>query len=484
MSVSPQVAVHLAIALTVLKHKSKDQSIPSCLLDLKSHFPLTDDSQGTCDEDGWRDHALALERELEFLKDKREEDQDGISSNVIPAGKPYWNDVELLRLRQSVSKDVPDDSDAAPPKKKAKKTGKVPEYQDDDWSAKRKERLNVEESSPSLTTAFTSLRTAISSVSSQTGDGPTRNSHLLAAITRTIDIISKFLGLHNISTPSSLSELNESRIAMASPLMVYVIRVAFPGLLYQGVITANNAVVSRLIDSLFVPLVRSFALTSQTHIMRHLHTISAKKTSKSRNKANEKVPKTASQSLFPDTRMDLLTLLGEALNALDSISPRYSGYTSGIRERIALESIRALESLYSTHTRVGVDGTMDNNADQEEGSRDPESSQTSHPHRQRTAISRKDRLEAVARKDATWYLCHILNSCSSKGGAKDGLGSILSGALLDGATRLVKVCVLMDCDGIARVGGKCVMDMICRNMVLAACEKIIGAAPQENPGGL
>ncbi|KAG2131695.1 hypothetical protein DEU56DRAFT_813914 [Suillus clintonianus] len=465
MPVSPQISVRLAIAFTVLKHKPKDQSIPSYLLDLQSHFRLSDDSQATCDDDAWRNHALSLEKELESLKQKREGDEE-----------------ELVRLRQNVSRDVPGEPDAAPPKKKTKKTGKAPELQlqDDDWAAKREERLNaVGQSLPSLTAAFTSLRSVLSSVGSQTGDDAAPNSRLLVAITRTIGTIGKFLDLQNISTSSVPSELNESRIAMTSPLMVYVLRVAFPALFHQGISSSSSTAVSSLIDTLFVPLVRSFTLVSRAYIMHHLDVSSAKKKSKSRNKGNEKVPKTPSQTLVSDARMDILALLGEALNALDSIVPHYSGYTAGIRERIALESIRALELLYPT---VSADGSVDSSVTQDEASRGPESSQASLPHRRRTVLSRQARLEVLARKDATWYLCHILNSCASRGGAKDGLDSMLNGALLDGAAKVVKTCISMDCDGVTRAGRRCVMDVVCRNMVLAACEKIVGAPPQENPG--
>ncbi|KAG1839306.1 hypothetical protein DFJ58DRAFT_107783 [Suillus subalutaceus] len=221
MSVAPQISVRLAIAFTVLKHKPKDQSIPSYLLDLQSHFPVSDDSQATSDEGAWRNHALSLERELESLMQKREDDE-----------------AELVRLRQNATKDIPDDLDTAPQKKKTKKAGKAQELQlqDDDWPAKWKERLNATgQSSTSLTAAFASLRSVLNSASSQTGDDPPHNSGLLAAITRTIDTIGKFLGLQNISTSSVPSELNELRIAMASPLLVYVLRVALPALFYQNI---------------------------------------------------------------------------------------------------------------------------------------------------------------------------------------------------------------------------------------------------------
>jgi hypothetical protein len=57
---------------------------------------------------------------------------------------------------------------------------------------------------------------------------------------------------------------------------------------------------------------------------------------------------------------------------------------------------------------------------------------------------------------------------------------MLSGSLLDGAAILVKMCISMDCEGVVQVQRRSVMDVVCRNMVLTACENIIGA-PQENP---
>ncbi|KIK45676.1 hypothetical protein CY34DRAFT_501591 [Suillus luteus UH-Slu-Lm8-n1] len=263
---------------------------------------------------------------------------------------------------------------------------------------------------------------------------------------------------------------------MASPLLVFVLRIALPALFHQGISNSSSVAVSRLVGVLFVPVVRSFTLVSRAYIMHYLDANLAKKTSKSR-KGHEKVPKPPSQALvqIPDARMDLLTLLGEALNSLDSISTSYSVYTAGIKERVALESIWALESLYSTGTTVSVDGTMDSNTTLEEAS-------ASHPHKQRTMLSRKDRLEALARKDTTWYLFHILESCVSTGGPKEVPRSMLNGALLDGAARIVKMCISMDRDGVARVGRRCVMDVMCRNMVLATCEKIISSVPQENHG--
>lgn len=112
------------------------------------------------------------------------------------------------------------------------------------------------------------------------------------------------------------------------------------------------------------------------------------------------MPKSPSQTLISDVRMDLLTLLDEVLHTLDSILPHYSWYAADIRERMALESIRALKLLYSRGTTVSANGTMHTNATLEEASRDSESSQASHPHRRRNVPSRKERLASLARKDA------------------------------------------------------------------------------------
>jgi hypothetical protein len=48
---------------------------------------VSDDSLASYDEDAWRNHALSLERELESLKRKQEEGEEGVfeSSDVISA---------------------------------------------------------------------------------------------------------------------------------------------------------------------------------------------------------------------------------------------------------------------------------------------------------------------------------------------------------------------------------------------------------------
>ncbi|KAG2138034.1 hypothetical protein DEU56DRAFT_347321 [Suillus clintonianus] len=77
------------------------------VLDLQSHFP----SQAMRDEDAWRNLALSLERELESLQQKRDEDE-----------------AELVHLRQNVSKDAPGDSDTAPPERKPRTLVKLQNF--------------------------------------------------------------------------------------------------------------------------------------------------------------------------------------------------------------------------------------------------------------------------------------------------------------------------------------------------------------------
>ncbi|KAG2078320.1 hypothetical protein BDR04DRAFT_1112552 [Suillus decipiens] len=229
--------------------------------------------------------------------------------------------------QQNATGDILDDLNTASPKKKVKKAGKSQELQlqDNDWPAKQEECLNaIDQLSPSLTPAFTSLK------------------------------------VFSTQPPKDLN--------------------IFCSIRTQHVENCNG-----------LP-------TPCAYIMHHLDTNSAQRMSK-RCKGNEKVLKFPSQTLIPNTHMDLLILLDEALKTLDSISPYYSEYTAGIREHIALKSIWALELLYSTRTTVTADRTMNSNVTLEEASRGLESSQVFHPYRQRIVLGRKDRLKALAQKD-------------------------------------------------------------------------------------
>ncbi|KAG2356810.1 hypothetical protein BDR07DRAFT_1463853 [Suillus spraguei] len=169
-----------------------------------------------------------------------------------------------------------------------------------------------------LTRVLEKKREHDQAVSSQRGGGPPCNSSLRGAITRTIDTIGKSGGLQDISTSSVPSELNDLRIAMASLYLVYVLHAAFPALFHQGINNSSSIAVSRVIDTLFIPIARA---------IHPLDANSAKKMSKA----------------VKETR--------------------------SVRECIALELIRALELLYPTGTTVSADGTMDNNATLEEASR-------------------------------------------------------------------------------------------------------------------
>ncbi|KAF8438480.1 hypothetical protein L210DRAFT_210003 [Boletus edulis BED1] len=69
----PRSVVRIAIALTALKHKARDQSTASYLLDLQSCFPVATKNSGNQD---WRTYALELEKQVAVLKAQRDADQE------------------------------------------------------------------------------------------------------------------------------------------------------------------------------------------------------------------------------------------------------------------------------------------------------------------------------------------------------------------------------------------------------------------------
>ncbi|KAL4062300.1 hypothetical protein V8B97DRAFT_1844607, partial [Scleroderma yunnanense] len=79
----PSTVLRIAIAFAALKHKPRDQSTASYVLDLQSQFPLlgiTDEtatpSQLPDSANRWRTHALELEKQLRVLQEQRDADQE------------------------------------------------------------------------------------------------------------------------------------------------------------------------------------------------------------------------------------------------------------------------------------------------------------------------------------------------------------------------------------------------------------------------
>ncbi|KAG6331426.1 hypothetical protein ID866_7659 [Astraeus odoratus] len=267
------------LAFAALRHKPRDQSTASYILDLQSRFPLSGDNPTQGDQPTslehentrkWREHALALETRLGELQTQ----QDAIQGEL--AG---------LRHDAAQAKELGRASDAPPPKKKAKKNHKgqqapsQPGEPSWNWDLVRADWSSFFHSlyppPPSLLVAYTALRGALLSLPlSATSKVKDNEVHLANAIVRALETIHAFLfagesppvntttapspvltasssssvtAASGASLPSALplssassslstsrngavASLTSVRIAMSTPLLMYALRTAFPTL--------------------------------------------------------------------------------------------------------------------------------------------------------------------------------------------------------------------------------------------------------------
>ncbi|KAI6030312.1 hypothetical protein EDC04DRAFT_89093 [Pisolithus marmoratus] len=119
----PSTVIRVAIAFAALKHKPRDQSTASYVLDLQSQFPLSSQTTSSQTQDSakrWRARALHLESQLRELQATQDADQQ-----------------ELVQLRHDVAQAQAQiqerESSLQPPKKKAKKKHKQQDPNESTW---------------------------------------------------------------------------------------------------------------------------------------------------------------------------------------------------------------------------------------------------------------------------------------------------------------------------------------------------------------
>ncbi|KAI6147940.1 hypothetical protein BKA82DRAFT_238621 [Pisolithus tinctorius] len=80
MAADPSAVIRIAVAFAALKHKPRDQSTASYVLDLQSQFPLVNQTISSQTQDSakrWRAHAIRLEGQLKDLQVRQDADQQG-----------------------------------------------------------------------------------------------------------------------------------------------------------------------------------------------------------------------------------------------------------------------------------------------------------------------------------------------------------------------------------------------------------------------
>ncbi|KIK23112.1 hypothetical protein PISMIDRAFT_11106 [Pisolithus microcarpus 441] len=124
MAAEPSTVIRVAIAFAALKHKPRDQSTASYVLDLQSQFPLASQTISSQTQDSakrWRAHALRLESELKEIQARQDVDQQ-----------------ELVQLRHDVAQTQAQqqekESSSQPPRKKAKKKHKQQDPNEPTWN--------------------------------------------------------------------------------------------------------------------------------------------------------------------------------------------------------------------------------------------------------------------------------------------------------------------------------------------------------------
>ncbi|KAF9228118.1 hypothetical protein BS17DRAFT_321592 [Gyrodon lividus] len=511
----PSPVIRIAIALAALKHKPRDQSIAY----LQSHFPLLrsqaqnepgDDENcsgqsaaASNDTEKWRTHALGLEKDLATLKAQRDADQE-----------------LLFKLRADASQAKTGTSDAPPPKKKSKKsTSKDPQAPEWNWDQSRADWSGFLHSQhpppPSLVEAYTSLKGALSSSNE---DKESYASRLTDAIRRAFETIYVFVFSAGQTYPSPNSpvrakteDLDSARIAMASPFLMYVLRTALPSLVrttpepkhrralhagsgYDAHIYVNK-VTNHLLESVLLPLLRSFVPVCNTRLAALLTAkkAGARDKGKGKEKHTGKTPSFAPSKLA-DTRTDLLALLGVSLAALDAL-PSYLGPSSnssigaGIRSRLGLETIRELEALYAGPSSPS--SQLQAPSQSHARSSQPITATQSEKRAkrlERLAGTREERISALAVKDAAWYLASALNLCVSQSAGKnenvaDGMGKqssqLLRDALVDRIGKLVRSVTYLGFEDVEEINSngdarpqnpEYTVDPVCRSILLAVCE--------------
>ncbi|KAG8215202.1 hypothetical protein J3R82DRAFT_8739 [Butyriboletus roseoflavus] len=375
----PCSVVRIAIALAALKHKPRDRSAASYLLDLQSRFPVA-----SKDNDGreWRTYALELEEQLANLKAQRDADQ------------------ELLSKLRTDASQVASTSDAPPPKKKSKKNPTRDQH-DPEWSwdqsrADWSRFLSSQyPSSPSLIAAYASLKGALASPNA---DLLSYASRVTDAILRTLDTIHLFLfsapsldpTQSALGAPLQLkpAHIDTTRIALASPLLTYVFRTALHTLvrtaqestklkrqrqrLHTTTFASPNAhvhvdrVLDHLLECVLLALLRALVPLCSARLAPLL-SLSLKQDKVGRSSVGKGKDKDKGACAAPvdppktsDVRTDVFALIGTSLEALDALpslvrppgpGPGASGgggsIAGGIRHRLGLETIRELEALYA-----------------------------------------------------------------------------------------------------------------------------------------
>ena len=359
--------------------------------------------------------------------------------------------------------------------------------------------------------------------------------------------------------------IDSTRIALASPLLMYVLRTALHTLVRTAqdstkskrsrqrphpAATDAHAYVDKVLDHLLERVLLALLRALSPLCSARLAPLVPAPLKKDQNKAGravgrgkdkDKDKRTGSASIHPpkktDVRTDVFALIGASLEALDALPPLVcptgpgssrdragsDNIADGIRDRLGLETIRELETLYavppppplpssslqlpsqqplatrsepqprplSTPTLTPPSAQPHSHSQPQAQAQQRAAPESRTKRLERLAGTRAERVQALATRDAGWFLASVLNLCVTPtptlaAGTADNPGGLLREALLDRIGRLVRsvpFCqhssnpsdAALDDRAIAHCNATdtSVIDPVCQNMLLAICERAL-----------
>ncbi|KAI0935685.1 hypothetical protein AcV5_004034 [Taiwanofungus camphoratus] len=143
-------------------------------------------------------------------------------------------------------------------------------------------------------------------------------------------------------------------------------------------------IIGHMVTSILIPLIRSFTPLSRIYLSALFSpTRHKKKQARSDGRKDAKVV---------DIRTEIITLLDQTMSALENLTGTLAITSNrNVRHLLSLESVREVQRLYSEKS------SQDHNVDQE--------IRSGRVHMSRNS----NRLDALIRKDAVWYLCNVLH---------------------------------------------------------------------------
>ncbi|KZT24698.1 hypothetical protein NEOLEDRAFT_1179061 [Neolentinus lepideus HHB14362 ss-1] len=349
MAAQASTSLRIAIAFVALKHKPAGMRFTEYILDLCTKFPAAHAA------DAWIRRAVELERRVGELREMYEEERMKCAS---------------LSVNDAASS-TPAPAPEGPPKKKQKK----------------KAAPQAETPAPDWAGLYASLpHSVLPALRLLTAEGEGRSSELIAAATERVigglgDILCGVL-----SAKTVLAKQREA-LGVICKLLEHVLSTALPELGKKLAgrrprrISAGLAALETAIDDIFgllltrilVPAIRGFATLSRLHIRCYC---SGKRSKKE-------------LAAIVDVRADVFCLVDAVLSGLESLAANkpcakekmINGMMS-VKEGAALAVVRELERVYPDVAQCVKEGS---------------------------ARTKADRMDALARKDAVWYLCNVLN---------------------------------------------------------------------------